>query len=291
MLNRTEDKNEFYKKDWFVLMAILLFFPVGLYLMFRYSDWSIKTKISIILAIPIIIFVLIVDISPPIDKIEITPNAVNMELDTIKILDVKCEPANANKDNLVYVSTDMSVARAENGRIYSVGTGKTKIYAYDKKSGVNSDIIYVTVCTSIISAEERKALAEEIISDEKKLENDVPKEKVIKEETEWTKADDVKTYVKAESSNDEYEAGKVISSETVSNEESQEPKESSSETGETEENTSSESQTVSGDVVYIGKSGNKYHKKDCSTLKGGGTAILRRDATLDGREPCKRCKP
>jgi len=44
-------------------------------------------------------------------------------------------------------------------------------------------------------------------------------------------------------------------------------------------------------TVYIGRTGNKYHRKSCSTLKGNGTAISLSEARSQGRTPCKRCKP
>ena len=44
-------------------------------------------------------------------------------------------------------------------------------------------------------------------------------------------------------------------------------------------------------IVYIGKTGNKYHKQSCSTLKGNGSSITLEEALAQGREPCKKCKP
>lgn len=46
-----------------------------------------------------------------------------------------------------------------------------------------------------------------------------------------------------------------------------------------------------GATVYRGKTGNKYHRQDCRTLKGGGTAITLDEAISQGREACKICKP
>lgn len=43
--------------------------------------------------------------------------------------------------------------------------------------------------------------------------------------------------------------------------------------------------------VYIGKTGSKYHKKSCSTLKGSGSAVTLDEAIAQGRTACKRCKP
>ena len=44
-------------------------------------------------------------------------------------------------------------------------------------------------------------------------------------------------------------------------------------------------------IVYKGKTGNKYHKSDCGTLKGKGIEISYDDAINEGREACKICKP
>lgn len=43
--------------------------------------------------------------------------------------------------------------------------------------------------------------------------------------------------------------------------------------------------------VYIGKTGSKYHKESCSTLKGNGSAVTLDEAIAQGRTACKRCKP
>lgn len=44
-------------------------------------------------------------------------------------------------------------------------------------------------------------------------------------------------------------------------------------------------------TVYIGETGDKYHRESCSTLKGNGTPISLEDAIAQGRTACKVCKP
>ena len=44
-------------------------------------------------------------------------------------------------------------------------------------------------------------------------------------------------------------------------------------------------------TVYKGKTGNKYHKSDCGTLKGKGIQMPYEEAIKEGREACKICKP
>lgn len=63
---------------------------------------------------------------------------------------------------------------------------------------------------------------------------------------------------------------------------------SSKNTTETNNNTPTSSD-VQGETVYVGKTGNKYHYKDCRTLKDGAFPMSLSDAEAEGRTPCKVC--
>jgi len=52
-----------------------------------------------------------------------------------------------------------------------------------------------------------------------------------------------------------------------------------------------EAENPSGETVWIGETGTKYHRKSCSTLRGNKYEITLKEAKAEGREPCKRCKP
>lgn len=43
------------------------------------------------------------------------------------------------------------------------------------------------------------------------------------------------------------------------------------------------------EIVYIGASGNKYHRENCRTLKNGGKAV--KLSCVKNRQPCKVCNP
>jgi phosphatidylserine/phosphatidylglycerophosphate/cardiolipin synthase-like enzyme len=43
--------------------------------------------------------------------------------------------------------------------------------------------------------------------------------------------------------------------------------------------------------VYITRSGQRYHRKDCATLRGGGSEVTLAEARKQGRTPCRVCKP
>ena len=49
------------------------------------------------------------------------------------------------------------------------------------------------------------------------------------------------------------------------------------------------SSDISGETVYVGKTGSKYHYKDCRTLKDGAFPMSLSDAKAEGRTPCKVC--
>lgn len=54
---------------------------------------------------------------------------------------------------------------------------------------------------------------------------------------------------------------------------------------------SSKTQSKQDKTVYITKTGEKYHKSSCSSLKKSKIEIKLSEAKSQGYEPCKRCKP
>ena len=54
-------------------------------------------------------------------------------------------------------------------------------------------------------------------------------------------------------------------------------------------NTSPSNYTDNSEMVWVGETGNKYHKQSCRTLKGKGHQITMKQAIAEGREACKVC--
>lgn len=48
-------QDKFYKKNWFIWLMIILFFPLGIFLLFKYSNYSLKTKNIITLIVVVIV--------------------------------------------------------------------------------------------------------------------------------------------------------------------------------------------------------------------------------------------
>ncbi|WP_304354182.1 hypothetical protein [Brachyspira innocens] len=48
---------------------------------------------------------------------------------------------------------------------------------------------------------------------------------------------------------------------------------------------------TAANIVYITKTGKKYHIKNCRTIKGEAYGISLSEAEYKGYTPCKVCKP
>ena len=51
-----------------------------------------------------------------------------------------------------------------------------------------------------------------------------------------------------------------------------------------------EEEPANGEMVWVGKTGTKYHYQSCPTLKGKGRKITMKEALAQGRTGCKVCK-
>ena len=90
---------KFYEKDWFIVLMLIVFFPYGLLLMWKYSKWHIKAKkiISVLIAVMVVIAIFS-DGSTESKNVE-TKNT-NAEVETVdktKDTNAEAEIAKANK--------------------------------------------------------------------------------------------------------------------------------------------------------------------------------------------------
>lgn len=56
-------EKKFYQRNWFILLLLVFFFPVGLFLMWKYADW--KKAIKIIVTVVVAIMFIYGVVSPP----------------------------------------------------------------------------------------------------------------------------------------------------------------------------------------------------------------------------------
>ena len=175
-------------------------------------------------------------------------------------------PGNADKANIELVSENEAVANFENNSLLSKSEGETTVYAKLKNSDVTSEKIHVVVHDKAAEAErEEQARAAQA---EREAQEKAAEEARQKAEQE------AQAQKEAEAAQKEAE------------ESAKQEAESSAEQNSAQ---NSDADSAPADTVYVGKTGNKYHRKSCSTLKGKGRAISLEDAKAEGRQPCKRC--
>ena len=145
--------------------------------------------------------------------------------------------------------------------------------------------VLIIQCSNEYSGESEKSKSEtEFIEDD--ADNFVYEEaetNIIKtNETKITSKENKKNEVKTETKTNEIKATNE-SKENKSNE--------NSEIKNTNETVSENKINETEKIVYIAKTGKKYHLENCRTLRGEKEAIDLNEAIKNGYEACKICKP
>ena len=87
---------KFYEKDWFVILMLILFFPVGLFLMWKYSKWHKTEKIII----SVFFAVMVIFSNGRKESKNVETKDTNAEVETVdktKDINTEVETAKANK--------------------------------------------------------------------------------------------------------------------------------------------------------------------------------------------------
>ena len=172
---------KFYEKDWFIVLMLIVFFPVGLFLMWKYSKWHKKTKkiISAIIAVMVVIAIFS-DGSEESKNIE-TKNT-NAEVETVdKTRDTNAEAETA-KANKIKELQEKSKAILDNKDYYAMNEDERKTinelvekwddeidYSFkseyaDKKVQYENDQYYDENYQGIIIANVQEAVKEQLLS-------------------------------------------------------------------------------------------------------------------------------
>ena len=68
---------KFYEKDWFIILMLFIFFPVGLFLMWKYSKWNREAKI--IISILFVVVGIFSGVNKTNENVDINDSNVNIE--------------------------------------------------------------------------------------------------------------------------------------------------------------------------------------------------------------------
>lgn len=246
---------------------------------------------------------------------EVTPESIILEHTDIAFEDVGQEkeisfsvlPEGTEYSGVTLVSRDGFIADFEGTTLVSRHEGDTEIYAVIDNTDIKSEPIKVTVADKNSQLQrlaydtidkinaigtvttESGELIEDAENSYNSLEPEVS-QKVINSELLTLSR---KTYDNLIAAQTSLEESEKLLEEAKKKEAEAKEKASAGSSGTSSENSSKKSSSGSssenGSTVYIGKTGTKYHQKNCTTLKGNGIPISLDEALAEGRTPCKRC--
>lgn len=272
-MNMKNDK-KWYQKSAGIILMLILFFPVGLYLMWRYTGWNRKIKIGISATFLVAFIISCIIPEPAIESIEISIKNVRSEYDVntkIPVI-VTVSPENASTESLIYVS-DSNLPFSESGIKTSSAEGTFSFYVQSgdiKSNTITINVVDISAREAAKKEAEEKRLAEETAAKE-------AEEKRLAEEAAAKEAEEKRLAEEAAAK----EAEEKRLAEEAATKETQENIPASEST-----NTSPEK---SGEMVWIDETAKRYHSKsDCSGMDSA-YQVTKEQAEALGKTPCGRC--
>lgn len=267
--NNTEPHNDkkWYQKTGWIIAWLILFFPVGLFLMWKYSDW--KKAVKVIVTALFACFTIAAITSPTLED-------VSLSADTSKTYDIKQDipiKATASPSDYELSDTDFNISGGElqisDGKITFSATRGGTYEVWVEHDDIKSNTLKFKI-------EDKKAIAKKKAEEAKKKAEEEAKRKA-EEEARIAAEQEAKRKAEEEARlKEEQEAKRKAEQSTPSANQThtQAPQQSSQ----------------SGGTVYWVSGGSVYHSTpNCATLKRSSN-IRSGSITESGKsKPCKVC--
>lgn len=254
------DGQKWYQKTSWIIALLFLFFPVGLFLMWKYTNWNKYVKIGISAFIAIALFM---PSSTELEKITLSADtSQNYDINEEVLIEYSTE-----SDDYTLAESDFCLSGGElqtsddNFVFFASEPGTYNIYA--ENSGVKSNELIITV-------EDKAAIAQALAEEQAQKEAE---EKARQEAEEAKKQAEEEAKKQAEQEAQQQESAQQNSAST-----NQQPVETIPST-EVEETT-----------VYITNTGDKYHRGTCRHLKDSKIE-KKLSEVINNYAPCGTCKP
>lgn len=267
------DGQKWYQKISWIIALLFLFFPVGLFLMWKYANWNKYVKIGISVFWGIVSLILLS--STGLEKITLSADTTrSYDRNEEILIEYTTEPS----DYTLYASDFEKTGghiRISDDKVYfsSLFTGTYEIYA--EKSGIRSNTITITIEDKNESAETE---AKEDINDSELQNSRENQNDLLESQTVTDAPSDTSTNVEQ---NNTQNTPVAVPDTSINNEEST-------------DTTPVEPETYS---YILNTSTNKFHVPSCSSVstikpENYGTFEGTRDGVINqGYEPCGRCHP
>lgn len=258
-----ENKIEFYKESWFMWVSLVLFAPLGIFLMWKYGQ--LKENVKIVLSVVFAVIFLLIWVPAIGGSVGANNNEKMIE-----------QQATENKE----------VVQTVEKKIKAIGDPKvvTLKNSESVKSAKNAYNSLTNEQKGMVSYATIKVL---VIADENvtTLENKAKEEKAIADKAA---ADQAAAQKAAE---DQAAAEKTAADKAAADQAAAEQaaaKAAATEQATVQKSATTETQSAE---VYITKSGEKYHLAGCQSLSKSQIPISLSDAKSRGYTACENCDP
>jgi flagellar biosynthesis GTPase FlhF len=248
-----ENKIEFYKESWFMWVSLVLFAPLGIFLMWKYGQ--LKENVKIVLSIVFAVMFLFIWVPAIVGSVGVNNNEKMIEQQAIENKEVV-----QTVEKKIKAIGDPKVVTLENSE--SIKSAKT---AYNSLTNEQKGMVsYATIKVLVIADEnvttlENKAKEEKAIAD-KAAADKAATEKAAVEKATADKAAAEQAAVQA-AATEQVSAQKAVATETQ------------------------------GATVYTTDTGTKYHADGCQYLSKSKIPISLEKAVNSGLTPCSKCNP
>lgn len=259
------NNKKWYQKTGWIIALIILFFPVGLFLMWKYTDWKKPVKFAVT---AFILFFAIVGLFSPdnLEEISLSANTTSAyDINQEVTITVSTTPNDYKLSDSDFKCTGGKL-NIENGTItfLSSSSGSYEIWAEHDEIKSNELVIKV---------EDKKAIA--AAKAQKEAEEKAAKE--AEEEAERKKAEEEAKAQAAAQAEAEAEAQRQAQAEAEAQQQAQ---------AEAQQQT----QTTTSETVYWTPNGELYHSTpDCPSLGRSKTIYNGTIAESGKSRPCKNC--
>lgn len=265
--NNHDNGKKWYQKTPWIIALLFLFFPVGLFLMWKYTNWNkyVKVGISAIFAIALVL----PSSSTELEKITLSADTSHSYDRNEKVLiEYVIEPSDYILEVYDFEKTGGSI-KISDDKVYfsSLFTGTFEIYA--EKSGVKSNVITIT----IEDVEETKETSK--TEEETQITTDTPLGEIKDNSQDETEVVQNKPQNEDTSNN---VSENIPDSTTDNSQEVMQPSDTS---------ISTENEDP---VVYITNTGEKYHRGTCRHLQDSKIE-KKLSEVINNYAPCGTCKP
>ena len=298
------EPQKWYQKTFGIILLLIFFFPIGLYLMWRYGKWNKTVKIVVTAALVIIGIGSLFTPKVKVDSITLSIPDVQEEYDinTDIPVDIVITPEDAASKELEYFTSDESVT-FENSEI-ETGSEEGSYEVYVQADGVQSNVITINVVDIAArekaekEAEEKRLAKEQAAKDAEEKAKKEAEEKAAAEAEAQRLAEEQAAKEQAEK-----EAATKASTSTsvaavAAGSESQSSSNSSGLGDENNFNTYDNAQQQNTSSSYVlNTSTMKFHRPSCSSVKKiapqnySTSNNSREELISQGYSPCGKCNP